>query len=249
MAALDLSQPATWPGELREVLNELRPVFRSWELDLADRAAPAFDAAIRTLGEALMPHAMRGYHFTRLTEEEAGHIRENGLEVLSPGLLERRIAAQVTRGELAEDHAQRLLANNQVRDRNRSGKAWFCFYPAHEAREYGVRSLLGHWGGEALYNFNAEDPKLGRVLKSLGSPALVEAVVPVAFLSTTNGLAKAVARLDLIHQGVRSSEYPDKFEDYSTQALEASMVRRVVLHPGSEFLELTQCQQWYEPLT
>ncbi|WP_394005089.1 hypothetical protein ACF3M1_08315 [Luteimonas sp. WGS1318] len=249
MAALDLSQPATWAGELREVLNELRPLFRSWELKLPDRAAPAFDAAIRTLGEALMPHALRGYHFTRLTEEEAVHIRENGLEVLSIGLLERRIAAQVTRGKLAEEHAQRLLANNQVRDSNRSGKAWFCFYPAHEVREYGVRYLLELWGGEALYNFNAEDPELGPVLKSMGSPALVEAVVPVAFLSTTNGLALAVARLDLIHQGIGSSEYPDKFEDYSIQTLEASMVRRVVLHPGSEFLELTQCQQWYEPLT
>ncbi len=249
MAALDLSQPATWAGELRDVLNALRPVFRSWELDLPHRAAPAFDAAIRTLGEALMPHALRGYHFTRLTEEEAVHIRENGLEVLSSELLKRRIAAQVTRGKLVEEHAQRLLANNQVRDSNRSGKAWFCFYPAHEVREYGVRSLLGHWGGEALYNFNAKDPELGPVLKSMGSPALVEAVVPVAFLSTTNGVAIAVARLDLIHQGIRSSEYPEKFECYSTQSLDASMVRRVVLHPGSEFLELTQCQQWYEPLT
>lgn len=58
MAALDLSRRATWAGELREVLDELRPLFRSWDLDLPDRAASAFDAAIRTLGEALMPHAL-----------------------------------------------------------------------------------------------------------------------------------------------------------------------------------------------
>ncbi|AKU48397.1 hypothetical protein QSH46_021675 [Xanthomonas arboricola pv. juglandis] len=249
MAALDLSQPDTWAGELRDVLNELRPVFRSWELDLPDRAAHAFDAAIRSLGEALMPHGLLGYHFTRLTEEEAVHIREKGLEVLSIGLLERRIASQVTRGELAEEQAQRLLANNQVRDSNRSGKAWFCFYPAYEVREYAVRSLLGHWGGEALYNLNAGDAELGPVLKSMGSPALVEAVVPVPFLSATNGLAIAVARLDLIHQGIRSNEYPEKFEDYSIRTLEGFMVRRVVLHPGREFRELTQSQHWYEPLT
>lgn len=249
MVALDLSQPAAWAGELREVLNALRPVFRSWELGLPGRAAPALDAAIRTLGEALMPHALLGYHFTRLTKEEAVHIRENGLEVLSGGLLKRRIAAQVLQGKLAEEQAERLLANNQVSDSNRSGKAWFCFYPAHEVLEYGVRSLLGHWGGEALYNYNAKDPELGPVLRSMGSPALIEVVVPVAFLSTTNRLAMAVARLDLIHQGIMSSEYPEKFEDYSTQPLEASMVCRVVLHPDNEFFELTQCQQWYEPLT
>jgi len=249
MHLLDLSQPGTWPTGLRLVLQELRPVFRSWELHLPGRSARAFDAAIRTLGEALMPHALRGYHFTRLTEQEAVHIRENGLEVLSTELLERRVTSQVTRGKVTEEQAQRLLANNQAGASSRSGKAWFCFYPAHEAGEAGIGSLVRHWGGEALYKFNAQDTELSPILKSLGSPALVEAEVPVALLSTTNRLAIAVSELDLIHQQIRSSEYPRRFEDYSTRTLEASRVRRVVLHPENEFVELTQCQHWHEPLS
>jgi len=248
MPELDLFQAATWPDGLREVLDELRPIFRSWELGLPDRSAPTFDAAIRTLGQALMPHTLRGYHFTRLTEGEADQIRANGLKVLSIELLDRRIATLVAQGALTHAQAQRLLVHNQVRDSNRAGKAWFCFYPAHEVSENGVRSLLGHWGGEALYNFNAEDPELGPALRSLGSPALVEADVPVAFLSTTTKLSLAVSRLDLVHQGIMSGEYRDRFEDYSTKTVEASMVRRVVLHPGNEFLELTLCQQWQELL-
>lgn len=249
MHVLDLSQPVNWPNGLRGTLDELRPVFRSWNLGLPDRSASVFDAAVRALGDALLPYALRGYHFTRLTGQEAVHIRAQGLEVLSIGLLNRRIAAQVAQGTLTNEQAQRLLAHNQVCDSSRAGKAWFCFYPAHIVSESGVRSLLGHWGGEALYNFNAEDVELGPILKSLGRPALVEADVPVAFLSNTMGLSLAVSRLDLINHGIISSDYPGKFEDYSTKTLEASSVCRVVLHPDMEFLELTQCHQWREALT
>lgn len=244
MQLLDLSQPATWPSALRDTLNELRPVFRSWELNLPGRAAPAFDAAVRTLGEALLPYNLRGYHFTRLTEEEARQIRANGLEVLSEELIERRINALVADGGITEDQAKRLLAKNQVHERNRAGMAWFCFYLAHQVRENGVRPLLEHWGGEALYNTHAEDPELGTLLRTLGHPALVEADVPVAHLSSTIRLAFKVVEVDLHHHGIKNSKYPGRLEDYSRQSLLPSMVRRVVLHPEQAFVELTQCQDW-----
>ena len=244
MHLIDPFQPATWPIELRKALDELRPVFRAWELELPGRSPKEFDAAVRKLGVALEPYALRGYHFTRLTDEEAEHIRTHGLEVLSTDLVERRINSQVAGGGMTEAQAKRLLANNQVSESNRAGMAWFCFYPAQEVRENGVRPLLEHWGGEALYNFNAEDSELGALLKSLGRPALVETDVPVDQLSSTIGLAFKVLGADLHHHGIKNSKHPGRFEDYSRQSLLPSMVRRVVLHPEQAFVELTQCQDW-----
>ena len=241
---LDLDHPDTWPVELRQVLDKLRPVFQNWELELPGRSPLEFDAAVRTLGEALLPYALRGYHFTRLTEEEAEHIKANGLEVLSADLLERRIASQVACGSMTQEQANRLLANNQVRESNRAGMAWFCFYPAHSVRENGVRSLLEHCGGEALYNLNAEHPELGPLLKSLGRPALVEAEVPVEYLPSTIGAAFKVLGADLHHHGMKTSKHSVLFEDNSRQNLLPPMVRRVMLHPDQAFVELTQCQGW-----
>ncbi len=207
-----------------------------------------FDRAIHCLGDSLRPFSLRGYHFTRLTDHEAAQVEKQGLEILSVDLIERRIAAQVTSGALTLDQGSRLLQKNQIRDANRTGMAWFCFYAANEVLEGGVMPLLKHWGGEALYNFNADDLELGPLLRSMGRPALIEAHVPASYLSNTFRLASAVYRADLANQGLRTKERPGRFEDYSTRPLDSRMVRQVLRYPEPEFIRLTGCKKWNQPL-
>ena len=247
-SVLDLSNPDSWPAALRDVLAQLRPTFTDWELEAHRRTPGAYDTATQTLGEALQSYALRGYHFTRLTKDEVAGVIKSGMALSGTGLLLRRIAAQVATGGISAADAAIFLAKNQAHERNRVGMLWFCFYPPQEVRESGVKSLLGHWGGEALYNTHAEDPSLGPLLKSIGSPAVVEADVPVAYLSSPLRLAGKVVQMDMQHQGIKSYTYPDKLEDYSTHNIPADMVRRVVLHPGPDFEELTRCHEWREPL-
>lgn len=241
---LDLSQPTSWPTELRQVIDELRPVFIAWENDLPGKSAALFDVAMKQLGNALQPFSIRGFHFTRLTNDEATEIRLGGLKVLTRELIEHRITNQVNRGSLTSEQAAQLLKTNQARDANRGGMAWFCFYPPVEAFESGVRPLLENWGGEALYNSNTSDPALGPLLRSIGRPALVQAQVPTAYLSSTIKLATEAYRADLIDQGFEIDDAPSRFEDYSRLDLEPSRIERVLLHPDTDFIRLTVSSRW-----
>ncbi|WDK51148.1 hypothetical protein JH308_07650 [Xanthomonas campestris pv. campestris] len=236
---LDLSQPNSWPKELRRVIDDLRPVFLAWEQDHLEKSASTFDGAMKQLGDALRPFAIRGFHFTRLTENEAADIRTGGLKVLSPALVARRVAAQVAHGSLTSEQAAQLLKTNQVRDANRGGRIWFCFYPPAEAVKSGVKPLLEHWGGEALYNINAKDPVLGPLLRSIGRPALVQAQVPTTYLHNIFGLATAAYQADLADQGYELEDTPGRFEDYSRLDLEPPQIEHVFLHPDADFIQLT----------
>ena len=241
---LDVNNPASWPEGLQQAIERLRPVFRAWEQDLPEKAAKTFDEAMQQLGDVMSPFALRGFQFTRLTDCEAEKIRTTGLKALVPDFIERRLAAQVEQGTLTADQAARLLKTNQVRDANRVGKAWFCFYPPCDAHESGVRPLLEHWGGEALYNLNARDPVLGPVLRSIGRPALVQAQVPATYLRNSFGLAAAVYQADLATFGIETRDAPGRFEDYSRFDLEPDRIEHIFLHPNADFVRLTKSNRW-----
>ncbi|WP_340650066.1 hypothetical protein [Pseudoxanthomonas winnipegensis] len=241
---LDVSNPARWPEGLQQVIERLRPVFRAWEQDRPEKSAAAFDEAMQQLGDALSPFVIRGFHFTRLTDSEAEEIRTTGLKALSPDLIERRLAAQVEQGALSADQAARLLKANQVRDANRVGKAWFCFYPPCDAHVSGVRPLLEHWGGEALYKLNAGDPDLGPALRSIGRPALVQAHVPAAYLSNSARLAEEIYRAGLATFGIETRNPPGQLEDYSKFDIGPEQIEHVFLNPGADFIRLTGCGDW-----
>lgn len=241
---LELGQPNNWPKELRQVIESLRPVFKAWEQDRPEKSARVFDEAMQQLGDALTPFVIRGFHFTRLTDGEAEKMRTTGLKALRPDLIERRLAAQVERGTLTAEQAARLLKTNQVRDANRVGKTWFCFYPPCDAHVSGVRPLLEHWGGEALYNLNAGDPVLGPVLRSIGRPALVQAQVPANYLRSRFGLAAAVYQADLATFGIETRDAPGRFEDYSRFDLEPDRIEHIFLHPDADFVRLTKSNRW-----
>lgn len=70
---------------------------------------------------------LKGYHATRLTDTERLDVLENGLEVLSVILLERRLNALVQSSVIGSDIYDALRSRHQAADDNRANKLWFVF--------------------------------------------------------------------------------------------------------------------------
>jgi hypothetical protein len=79
--------------------------------------------AIYGLIDVLQPFAITGWHCTRLTDAEMDHILRAGMQLPDTAMLNRRIDALVTSGDIAPDIARRLKAENQSRDARQSGSA------------------------------------------------------------------------------------------------------------------------------
>jgi hypothetical protein len=240
---LNLDQPDLWPDTLKTTLAEVRPIMRAWELDLPAKDTADFDRAITALGDALCRHSIRGWHCTRLTDDEVADIEANGVAPLSAALIERRIAAQVQRGTLPVAVGDALRAAHQGSVRYRTGMIWFCFFPPHEAGESGIHRLLRHWGGEAVYWAHESDAAVAPVLRQLGTPCIIEASVPVAWLSDTFSVARSVARRDLIHHGETITE-PVRFEDHTRCAIPGNCIHAVHRFPDPRFITLSGCYGW-----
>jgi hypothetical protein len=244
---LHLDQPNEWPDALKATLADIRPIMRAWELDLPAKNATDFDQAVDTLGDALCSYSVRGWHCTRLTDDEAADVEVNGMTPLSADLIERRIAAQVQRDTLPVAVGDALRSAHQGSAHNRADMIWFCFFPPREAGEGGIHRLLRHWGGEAVYGAHESDAAIAPALRQLGTPCIVEADVPVAWLSGTYSAAMSMARRDLIHHGETIAEHV-RFEAHSLRAIPGDCIRAVHRFPDPRFIALSGCDRWHTPL-
>lgn len=126
---------------------------------------------------------------------------------------------------------------------------WFCFFHPHEKNENDIGRFLRQWGGEALYWPHEKNPAIAPILRQLGTPCIVEADVPVAWLSTykQHTLAKSIAQRDLIHHGEKIPV--SRFEGYSLQSIPATYIREVHQFPDEHFIKLSGCNRWKTPLS
>jgi hypothetical protein len=193
----------------------------------------------------LESYSIQGWHCTRLTDAEVATILSTGVHFPNREILNRRIDAVVMDGSLSPDLAERLKARNQAADNNRAGKLWFCFYAPKLAGEGGIGRFFRHWGGEALYNYHEDNRVTSPALRVIGTPRVVVAEIPIAFLSNTFGLATHVTRRFLTERG-HDVERAERQEGYVVRHLPWSAIREVVTLHSSEFSRLTGCDDWKE---
>lgn len=244
---LKLEQPAAWPAALQTYLGTHHELFLGWETGTSRVPAALYDEAICGLMDALQPYAIRGWHCTRLTDSEIDEIQRNGMQLPNAAMLTRRIESLVEAGQLDSATAQQLIAKNQAADANRANMLSFCFYRPRRAGESGIGRFFRHWGGEALYNSHEDDPVTSRAISCIGTPSVVEAIVPIAFLKSSTGLALNVVRRFLMSRGYRTRE-PVDHEDRIDRPLPANCIRRVIRFPDPAFISLTGCAGWRSPL-
>ncbi|MFZ2467774.1 MAG: hypothetical protein WAW54_05215 [Parvibaculum sedimenti] len=243
---IDLEAPETWPLDVRKFLAERYELFLDWADGPTRFGARVYDGAILALSELLQPYAVTGWHCTRLTLAEIAVILDSGLSLPDARMLDRRIDALVELDMFSQDVGKKLKAENQAHEKNRAGMVWFCFFPPHLAGESGIGDFMRFWGGEALYNSHDQDPLTGPAIRSIGIPAIVEADVPISSLASYGLVFKMVRRF-LISRGYQTTESCDH-EDRIKQPLPATCIRRVIRFPEFDFMGLSGCALWKEPL-
>lgn len=244
---LPLNTPALWPEPLRAFLAEHHDLFLDWATGPVRFSAAMYDRAIYRLVELLQPYSLLAWHCTRLTDQEAAAIVATGMQPPNESVLHVRIDALVLAGTIDAETAEQWKARNQASETYRQGRVWWCFYPPRESGEGGIASLLGTWGGEALYNSHDADPVMGPLLRSIGTPCLVEADIPLALLR-----GSATAAFSVVAHHLSASGHPARdhlaFEDRITGDLSARHVRRILRYPEPDFIALTGCDTWHRPI-
>lgn len=250
---MDLSDRKTWPDDLLKQLERDRAIFESWELQRTGApgapqvSGPDYDRALGRLRAVLNNYTLHGYHCTRLTPGEIAHIRLSGMQLPNETILRQRIEALRDSSLIDAGTAAEFIAENQAAEANRAGRIWFCFFPPYLDGEIGISSLLRYWGGEALYNSHDEHPAHGPLLANLGTPCLIEADVPIASLRGPSFLDMKIARRFLIWNGLQTTE-PVEHTDCAVRPLPAANILRIIEFPDRDFITLTGCGDWREPL-
>lgn len=246
---LNLDRPDTWPASLTAFLISRYDLFHDWEQRSPQCCSPMeYDSAIGDLGAALKPFRLRGWHCTRLTDDEISSIMASGLKLPDARMLNCRINTVEKAGMIEPEIAQMLKENHQADDSNRAGMLWFCFYRPRVAGEDCIERFFRHWGGEALYNSHEDNSATSPSLCSIGTSCLIEADIPVSSLAVPSDLAMEVARIYLANRSLDANELM-KYEDKITLALPPEYVRRVIRFPDPDFFALTGCETWRAPIT
>jgi hypothetical protein len=94
-------------------------------------------------------------------------------------LLRHRIQALYDGGLNQSPDRRPVAKENLAGDANRAGKIWFCFFPPRLGGQSGIERFFRHWGGEALYVYHERDDETGAVLRSIGTPCIIEADVSI----------------------------------------------------------------------
>lgn len=244
---IDRETLETWPTDLRAYLDQHYELFLDWETGSTKVTAAQYDRAVYALEAVLRQYALVGWHCTRLTEDEIESIMAGGMQLPNAAMLNRRLKAVTAAGLLSRDLADRLKAKHQAGESGRADRVWFCFFPPRLAGESGISCFFRYWGGEALYNSHAENPETGAAIGAIGSPCIIEAVVPIASLREHSFLHQKITRRYLISRGLETVE-PVDHEDWTGRPLPAANIRRFIRFPSPEFVALTGCDGWRESI-
>lgn len=138
---------------------------------------------------------------------------------------------------------QLLKCTNQADECARANRLWFCFFEPALAGQHGIERFFKYWGGEALYNSHENDAVSGEVLRSIGIPCVIKAIVPIASMNDSHFPDAVMARKLLLDQG-HTLENVLLHEGFSMANIPASKIIEIIEHPSAEFCALTGCMGW-----
>ena len=190
---------------------------------------------------------LRGWHCTRLTDDEIAHVTAHGMQLPNRDVLIDRIRRIEAAGTITANVAKRLIEENQADDNNRRGVLWFCFFEPSLAGQTGIERFFRRWGGEALYNSHESDLETGEALRRIGRPCLIEVDVPVSSFGRYTSLGEKIIRRYLLDRGYDTGESWEH-EDRAHAAIPASSIVRFICHGAPEFTMLAGCDSWDPPL-
>ena len=188
----------------------------------------------------------RGFHCTRLIDDEVNAILKDGMTPPTPAMLERRINVIEQAGLITRDVARLLVRENDAGSPTRSGRTWFIFTKAPLRSKIGVGSLLRYWGGEALYGRHYSNQEIGPMLAGIGTARIIEAAVPLSRMRLISFPGNQMTQQFLATRGVDVSDRD--YVDMTELPVAADRIRAVISRRQAAFEALTGCATWRPPL-
>jgi len=176
---IDVDDCATWTANVERVVKSVAERYEGCGSTSSDLWLTDDDRT--TLQAALDGVSIRVFHASRLLRFEVGEIRRQGLQPASQGLFAVKVAGAVAHGLLSPAEGADLLRSAMPLDGSAGARvAQVCASAGtavYRDDPHGARPLLESWGGEVLY-FAHEQDGLGKRLRELGTPTIVEISVP-----------------------------------------------------------------------
>lgn len=209
-ATIDVWDVETFDRKLLSYLEAHSPLIRDYfiisarlwlEYESSDHTMPRAENTCGLQFNAITEHIMslmekrviRGWHYTRLTDDEAQILVCKGIYLPNLETIRSRLSVQVETGLLSQEAADQLYTDSPYQSDQReirSDKFWLVSHPK-TIDDSSVKLLLESWGGEAVY-FWQRDPALRQILKSIGRARVVEVAVPLARSRQSYQAASAV---------------------------------------------------------
>ncbi|MDJ0276011.1 hypothetical protein QLH51_04225 [Sphingomonas sp. 2R-10] len=221
---IDYDDPTHWPPTISAFLEEHHVFFADWFGDQTLATGPRYDALIWQLSALLRPHEILAWHCTRLREPEAAMILKAGMELPSVDTLTKRINAALADGAFGPEIAESFRLRHQADSLTRAGRIWFLF--TRPRNDDGVQDFFRFWGGESLYAAIDRDPILGPVLRSVGTPSIVEAAIPMTYFQDSLGYETDIARQYCPWRAGRSAEGVP--HDRAVAPIPPECIRRII---------------------
>ncbi|MDO6613906.1 hypothetical protein Q4601_20705 [Shewanella sp. 1_MG-2023] len=234
----------TWPKDLIAYLEDNFEVFIGWCCVSENQSSVyEFENSLSEVRVILKKYSLIGYHCTKLTRGEISKISKYGMSLQNGATLSSRLEKLVSEGSIIKEVAEKLRVDNQCDDGNRANMLWFCFYEPHKSGEHGINRLFKSWGGEALYNSHEGSDILGEVLKNIGIPCVINAIVPMKSIPNARLPWKEVIATFLSSKGFKLDN-PTDYEGYSIESITSDNIIDIIEYPTEKFDKLTGCREW-----
>ncbi len=225
--AWNVSDPAAIPQEYRQRLSHLALLFHEYQFVEQLLDSPELADIAGELDEMCFTDRVVGFHFTRGTGES---INEQGL-IVSTGADRRRVFLEQY-GHLFTP-AQRTAIEqswsdyfDRNQDRARDGKVWFTLTQEPLA-DGGADRLLTHYGGESIYMPLTELTDVAEVLRSIGTPMVVECSLDPHELRFLIDRPCGTVWLSSYHCMVNPNANQHDLDVYSTKSIPPSWIRSI----------------------
>lgn len=224
MNVIDVWNARTFDVELLAKLTDHATAIEGFLASKID--AQDIDELIDVFTEVMSSRTIRGWHYTRLIDEEVEIIRRNGIYPSSLESIRARLGRLVEAGIISPAEADRLFADSPYHEQNdiRANRFWMTSNPI-TVDSSGVTLLLGNWGGEGVY-FWQQNSDLKKRVAEIGRPRVLELAVPVR---TTGFHATRIA--SGVMRTFGETAVPNRsradFDFYTKEVLAADAVRAI----------------------
>jgi hypothetical protein len=260
---IDLENEKSWPLEIRRQFDANFDLFARYEAERirlfelyqrdwfahqregGNRFSEDRKRVIELVTEIASPHHLSGFHCTRLCPDEIDAIRLGGMTPASADFLAKRIAVRAAAGDISDSLATRLTGRNLAAEIYRTNMIWFVNGSSILRDQSGLYRLFRHWGGEALYGLYERDKEISPVLKRLGQPCIVEAVLPIANFTHFSLIGEPMYSSFMLSRGIKPDRLPG-MEGNMKSPIPASDITRIVTYDSPEFELLTNSSTWHE---